>query len=487
MTSIMTQPEIMEARERRSDGWMNVFTGMGDPFRDKRLGTQITNARLYSQAELDALYHSDDIIARVCDRPADEMCREGFKLATDLDADAAADALNKVDELDVMAHFADAIAFSRLHGGSVAVLGINDGADASMPVSPKSISSVDWVNVLDRWEIQIERVYTDPRLGKLGEPQYYRLLSTTITDLSGQPFGTIIHESRVIRFGGMRTGRRERIRNQHWDRSIVERIADIVRDFGASFQAVSVLPQEFVQASFSVEGLANMIANDKDDLVMKRLQIFNMAKSVFGMVPLDTNEKMQRESITVTGLADLLDRLAERLSAATEMPISLLMGRAPAGLNATGDSDISNWYDSLKNQQKRTLLRPCNKIMKYIFLSKKGPTSGVEPDNWSIEFNPLWQMNESQKADIRSKQALTDQIYIVNQVLQPQEVRQSRFGGDCWSAETVIDPAYDEAADAMDKESEKLAGGDNPDDGKNPADDNGDTGDGTDVARGEAE
>ena len=34
-------------------------------------------------------------------------------------------------------------------------------------------------------------------------------------------------------------------------------------------------------------------------------------------------------------------------------------------------------------------------------LSQDGPFAGVEPDNWSIQFVPLWQNTEEQEALVR--------------------------------------------------------------------------------------
>jgi hypothetical protein len=111
------------------------------------------------------------------------------------------------------------------------------------------------------------------------------------------------------------------------------------------------------------------------------------------------------------------------------------MGQAPAGLNATGESDVRWFYDSIKAQQN-TVLRPAiNKLVQLAFHALKIP----EPANWTIRFNPLWQMTEEQQAAIRKTQAETDAIYINAGVVTPEEIALSRFGGDAYSTETVID------------------------------------------------
>jgi hypothetical protein len=79
------------------------------------------------------------------------------------------------------------------------------------------------------------------------------------------------------------------------------------------------------------------------------------------------------------------------------------------------------------------------RLIRYIYLSKLGKTEGNEPESWSIQFVPLWQNTEEQEALLRRTVAETDRIYIETGVLDPSEVAISRFGGDIYSTETVID------------------------------------------------
>jgi hypothetical protein len=103
-------------------------------------------------------------------------------------------------------------------------------------------------------------------------------------------------------------------------------------------------------------------------------------------------------------------------------------------------------------------------LLRVLLRSKLGPTKGVEPENWSFAFNPLWQPTEGEKIDARNKQAQTDQIYITQQVLHPEEVRSSRFGGDTYSPETTLDEQLD-AMDIIEASQEKaleIAGSQKP-------------------------
>ena len=176
-----------------------------------------------------------------------------------------------------------------------------------------------------------------------------------------------------------------------------------------------------------------------DETVLKRLNILNMTKSVMNTAIVDANEVYEKQTTNVSGIPEVLDRFMLALSAVTRIPVSLLFGRSHTGLNATGDNEVRNFYDAVKQEQEHKL-RPClEKLMRYIMLSKDGPFNGVEPENWSLQFIPLWQNTEEQEAIVRRTIAETDVMYINAGVLDPSEVAISRFGGNKWSRETEID------------------------------------------------
>jgi hypothetical protein len=169
----------------------------------------------------------------------------------------------------------------------------------------------------------------------------------------------------------------------------------------------------------------------------------------------DKDEEYRRESVSVAGLPELLERSMLRLAAGAGMPVSLLMGQAPSGLNATGDSDIRWFYDHVRAFQKKHLRKVLRRIYTIIMLAKDGPTGGKVPDNWEIIFNPLWQMTPAETEKMRLDVANRDNVYIQAQVLTPEEVARDRFGGDTYNPETHVD--LDERQELMNAQAERDA------------------------------
>lgn len=454
--------------EVNADAWENVITGLGRSSRDKRERTKIKSpAPSSSYQEFEDLYHGDDIAATIAELPAKEMVRAWINVRADeKDAgDSVTDqvstsklVLQALDDLDAQPKVFEALVWSRVFGGSLLFLGVDDGGGSdpqalSKPINERSIRSFDFLQVFDRWDVNVRKWYADPSQPKFGHPELYDIVQTSVPgglDRLRPRFG--IHESRFVRFDGAMTNRRRWLRNNGWADSVYVRVAEVIRDFAAAWGGAAHLLQDFAQAVFKMKGLQAALASDNDDLVINRMILMDMCRSVARAVPLDSdNEEFTRQATPVTGLPDLLDRFALRLSAAARMPASLLMGQSPSGLNATGDADIRFFYDSIKAQQEQNLRPRLNRIVELLFLAAEGPTRGHEPDNWSIEFNPLWQLDEKDMGTLRKTQAEADQIYIMNGVLTPEEVASSRFGGDRYSTDTVLDDeqrAKDAAIDA---------------------------------------
>jgi phage-related protein (TIGR01555 family) len=276
----------------------------------------------------------------------------------------------------------------------------------------------------------------------------------------------MVHESRVIRFPGTITTPRSRFVNAvhlGWDDSIFARIRQPLADFQAAMRATNVLVQDFAPAVFKTFELAKLLAAGKQAAglhnatvtLYDRLSAMEFGSSNNRAKIIDTKEEYKRESVSVAGLPELLERLMLRLAAAAGFPVSLLMGQAPSGLNATGDSDIRWFYDHVAAFQEKVLRTILRRIYSLIMLAKDGPTGGKLPDNWDIVFRPLWQMTPAEIAKMRLDVANADALYVSNGILMPEEVARERFSGDTYSLETRIDP--DERKTLMETQAEHEA------------------------------
>lgn len=418
--------------EIKSDGWMNVLTGLGVCGRDKKQNGTFRLTNIFNRSELDQMYRSDGVLRLIIDLFAQEMLRQGWEL----EGDAEGKIINKLEELKVNEAMANLIKWARLFGGAVCIVGIADGLPLDQPVDERGIRDVQWLRVFDRYQAYSRdgTFESDLNSPNYGFPNVY-----TINDnRTGAVF--FVHYTRILRMDWNILPPRWQNFNQGWGDPLVQTIYEELRNYSMAFSHTATIMEDFVNGILKVPNLTTIMASQCGDQdVIKRLNILNLSKSTTNTMILDADETYEKYSTNVSGIADLIDRFMLSLSAVTRVPASLLFGRNPAGMNATGESEFRAFYDAIKQEQETKLRGVLEKLIRYIMISKDGPYNGIEPEDWSLQFVPLWQNTEEQDALTRRSVAEMDAIYIDRGVLTPEEVAISRFAGNKYSMNTEID------------------------------------------------
>jgi phage-related protein (TIGR01555 family) len=429
--------------ERADAGWGNVMMGLADLARDKR-ESSIPLAERHTYGELMELYRGNDLAARICDRPAEDMTREGFETSIDGDEQAGDDVDAAADDLQVLARFNEALRKSSAAGGAAVLIGAVDKAgDPSLPLDEKRLERVDFLTVLDAREIYPTSYYADPFAPKFGLPRTYRVQPAFLTGsnagagdltqdrtkfITGSSFAQV-HESRIIRFEGVNVNRWQMRETLGWGDSKLERPWKVLRNHDIGWDAASYLLTDFAQAVFKMDGLKEAVTSGNAKLVQDRAAIMEMQRSFMRMVLIGKDDEFERKPTPLSGLPETLDRLSKRLAAAADMPVTILFGESPAGLNATGSNEVRNYYDRIKARQKTDLLPQLRRILRLLFLSKRGPTGGVEPEKWNVTFRSLWQPTDQETATAYQAFAAGDASNVNAGILEPEEIAISRYGG----------------------------------------------------------
>ncbi|NDA26305.1 MAG: DUF1073 domain-containing protein [Verrucomicrobia bacterium] len=423
----------------RTDGLANVFTGMGIQGRDKSQSTITQPIIFLTQEELEGLY-GEWIPRRVVDIVADQSTRKGFRILFGGDGAKAQEIVGMeqvIEDLMILENFNLASKNERLYGGAAILLYINDGRSADQPVDKSKIVEVEGMEVLDRY--QIAPMIGEESLYDYAKATYYQIISG---DLIQQPNLTRIHKDRILRFDGMWLPYRIRQRNYGWGMSSIQPIYDSFRHYWTGVHSASMLLSEFDIFVHKIRNLSQMLANGKESDVKNRLVLNDMSKSVYRGFAIDA-EKEELSFITrqFSGIDGVLEKLRIDIIGASQIPHTILFGESPSGIGATGRSEERDFAKLLGDYQASHFRRPLKKLMEYILLSQRGPTSGRIPDSWRVKFNDLFELNEREKADVRARVAAVDGRYIQLGVLHPKEVADARYGGSEWSMETTLDPS----------------------------------------------
>lgn len=178
--------------------------------------------------------------------------------------------------------------------------------------------------------------------------------------------------------------------------------------------------------SFSLTGLKTdmsaILEDGADDFeLVKRAMLFSQLKDNQNLmlVNKDTEEFFQFNTPLST-LDSLMQKSQEQMAAPSHTPLVKLIGITPAGLNANSEGEIKVYYDYIAAQQENHLSPQIKVIIDVIQLDLFG-----EIDNSIFfNFNPLEQMSDEQKANIRKSKAETDAILIQNSVIAQEESRE---------------------------------------------------------------
>lgn len=447
----------------RQDGWGNVITGLLSQA-DKRIGA-VSTVDIVTDIQARDMWRGDDIAKRVIEVLPNEAMRRAYALNIEGDLDMPAKILNEAESLGIDQAVAKAAMYERAYGGA-AVFPVIDGAQGNLatPLTEKSIGKITALHLLEPRELYPFSWYTDIRSPKFGRPEIYRMIPLFAGGVLSSPMA-LVHESRLAILPGRRMTRLPQPGTLlGWGDNVITAMYRVLADFGMSWGHVATLLQDFAQAVLYMEGLDNLTSRDRGKTARARLEQIDLIRATMRMVVLDKRDKFERTQTPMTNLAEILDRFATRLAAAADMPVTLLMGMSPAGMNATGEADRAFFYDRVSALQ-HYLTPTVEHLLRLLMLSIDGPCGGVEPDVWSIDWKPLWAPSDKEQADTRwqNMQAVTAAVDKV--IITAEEARASLkadpyfvLDDDAWDKQMSVD------VDVSDMGGAPIPGSDDPGD-----------------------
>lgn len=167
--------------------------------------------------------------------------------------------------------------------------------------------------------------------------------------------------------------------------------------------------------NYRLDGLSQLVQAGKQNLVLERASLLDTSASIFGSVVMDAKDEMQVVSQSIAGLADIDKRSAERLSAATGIPATLLLGKSPDGQNSTGQHDKQNFELFIENYQMK-MLPAIHKIFEGLVA-----LAGVKDKNWRVNFNTPATIDISEKPKFDA-QVLANAATMMNELNLPEEL-----------------------------------------------------------------
>lgn len=419
-----------------NDGWTNILTRLGVKGVDKSVSVQVAPVDFLSDRKLAMIYAGDGLGAKICDVVAEDAARNGFKILGDDEDEALLKACEavKLPQAVQLAH-----AYRRAFGGALLVAQYDrDAAELTAPPSSTAIVTGFKVYACPRVKITSTDIVTDARSRYFEDVELY-----TVSKRYGGTFQ--VHASRCRAIKGIPVPDVPDMEYDtqllYWGMSELQRVYGALSNFGAFFQAIGHLGQEMVIGKYRISNLEKLLLSNDVKSIQTRMEMINLQKSVLRAVLLGKDEEYSRDTLSFAGVPEVFDRMTMVISGTSGIPVTKLMGRSAAGMNASGDGDSRDYYDKVKSEQMSVVKEPLEwgvGEVDRVTRTTKDP---------SVEFYPVWTPSQKEELEMRERQQKIDAGYIADGVYSSEECRQNRFVGG-YSFDTRLEGTGDAPTDA---------------------------------------
>lgn len=155
--------------------------------------------------------------------------------------------------------------------------------------------------------------------------------------------------------------------------------------------------------------------------LFERIELFNAQRDNRGLLTIGTEEDFKNIAAPLSGLDALQAQAQEHMASIWGIPIEILNGIQPMGLNASSEGQIRVFYDWINSCQEHLYRPHLTTVINFIQLSLWGE---VDPDI-TYDFEDLEASNDKEKADIELIKAQTHQYYNDMGAVDAGEVRQT--------------------------------------------------------------
>jgi len=447
----MRKKKISNARQQRTnDSFQNPMTRTGVFMPNPLETTEYPLTRFTRDWQtINALYRSHWIVRRIIDVVPEDMIKNGYHVLTQL----APDQIKKIVRCDrttrTSRRILEGLKWGRLYGGAGALImieGHENQLDQPLDYDTIMPSSYKGLLVLDRWSgvTPEDKLVSDISDPEFGMPEYYTVSSDALT------VGIRVHHSRILRFMGRPLPYLEQLAETYWGASELEHVIDELKKRDNVSWNIAMLTFMANLRVMKMDGMSQVLAVGNEQAQM---QLYNTIQGMNAMMNnnslqvLGENDSYETHQYTFGGIGETYDRFMMDVAGAAETPVTKLFGRSPAGMNATGESDMQNYYDTIEEKQEAELRPVYDKILPIMFIS----TLGGIPDDWDYEFNPIRRPRDDEMADLASKN--TDSVTkafqagMVSQRTTLKELRQQSEMTGMWS--NITDEDIEKADDSV--------------------------------------
>lgn len=438
--------------ETAQDGYVNSLAYLGE-------ASPLSQANDYERHSisndfnlLTILYRENWLAARIIDTPCEDMTRSWYSVSSELEQDKL-DELQKLEaKHSVKQEITNAIRWGRLYGGAAAVMvikGQEDMLDEPLDYDMLQPGCFRGLIVIDRVRgifpsLELEEDMDDP---EFGYPKWYQV---TLNEESGEIIR--IHHSRLLLFRGRQLPIDEEVEADYWGASELEHVYEELQKRNSSSANIAQLIFQANVAAIKISDYGEVLGMGtaaQRKQVYNYIQEMNRLRTSFGVTLMGNEDNYEQHPYSFAGVAEVYETFMMDMAGASEIPATKLFGRAPQGMNATGESDMKNYYEVVNQLQERILRPALEKLLPVMCMS----LWGVIPEDLEIVFEPLGTTTPSERAEIMGQAAnpiiQAFSAGLISQKTALMELKESGKPINAWS--NISDEDIENAEDQVDQ------------------------------------
>lgn len=235
-------------------------------------------------------------------------------------------------------------------------------------------------------------------------PDFYRPATWNV-------MGQVVDSSRLLTFVGRPVPDMLKPFYAFGGLSMTQMAKPYVDNWVRTRESVSDLLASFSQSGVKGIDMVDALASGNLDDLFNRIDVYNNLRDNRGFMALMGEEEFFNVSTQLGTLDKLQAQAQEQMASVCGIPLVKLLGVAPSGLNASTDGEIRVFYDFIHAYQERIFAHPLRKVLDLVMLSEFGEID----ETISFVFEPLWQMDDGEKADVALKK--TQAIMLAEPIL----------------------------------------------------------------------
>lgn len=397
---------------RANDSLRSVVAGLGDPLRDKA-ATTFYGFQQLDPVQLSNIYRSNWLGKKIINIPAMDAVRKGRDWQAEQDQIELIEAEEK--RLGFWNKLLEVKTKARLWGGAALLIGTGE-TDLMKPLEAERIckGGIKYLTVLSRRDVTTGEIEQDVLSEYFGRPGYY--------EVTGRAEMVRIHPSRLAVFLGAPHADDliAQSINQGWGDSVLEAVYTAVRNADATAANIASLVFEANVDVFRVpDFMASLSDQEYRNRLMERFTLAATGKGVNKALILDKEEEYDRKQISFAQLPEVMQTFLQMVSGAADIPVTRLLGQSPAGMSATGESDMLNYYDLVSSIQSLEMTPALHRLDECLIRS----ALGSRPPEIFYEWSPLKQMTEKELAEIGKMNAETANVLNQTGLFTAEELR----------------------------------------------------------------